>query len=140
MRQLADGSYTNFVEKILSNIKTHTIRRDEENKYIPSLCFEFVSTDTMSEKNTDFVFAKGRVSKVQNIEIKIKPSINYYDNSEFFVDDNNILNVSLDGVDLDCDRIFNLSKNDGFESLKDFFEYFQGKLPFKGKLIHWELI
>jgi hypothetical protein len=44
-------------------------------------------------------------------------------------------NVWIDNKKLNSIEIFELAKNDGFDSIEDFFNYFNQ--DFTGKIIHW---
>ena len=104
--------------------KIHTIRVDANNRWNENRKIDFfinVRTKLM------FQFApKQWVKSVQNIEIE------YFNNTGKWFKD---VVVSIDDRYIDRDEIEKLSKNDGFDSVKDFFDYFNKN--FKGKIIHW---
>lgn len=100
--------------------KIHTIREDKKNRWRVNMKIDFfinVRTKLM------FQFApKQRVLRIQNIEII---------NTEFMNDKI----ITIDGKVLVTSEINLLAMNDGFETTKDFFDYFDK--DFSGKLIHW---
>lgn len=104
--------------------KIHTIRVDVNNRWNENRKIDFfinVRTKLM------FQFApKQRVVSVQNIEIE------YLNNTGKWFKD---AVVSIDESYIGRDEIEIISKNDGFDSVEDFFEYFNKN--FKGKIIHW---
>ena len=48
--------------------------------------------------------------------------------------------VFIDGVQLAEWEIIELAMKDGFDSVRDFFKFFEQKMPFIGQLIFWELV
>jgi len=100
------------------NPKLHTIRRDEKNRYQPDkLIHPFINNRT---KNM-FGFAPPfPVISTQKIEIK---------HTGF------IITVFVDGKDVHQDISEQIAKNDGFDSLLDFFKWFD--TDYTGKIIHF---
>jgi|SRR5579875_2380985 hypothetical protein len=47
--------------------------------------------------------------------------------------------VSINGVPLDQNEREQLAINDGFRSWEDMLSFWDGRLPFKGNIIHWEI-
>jgi hypothetical protein len=45
--------------------------------------------------------------------------------------------ILLDGFELDVTEAERLAYADGFETWREMMEFFDDRLPFKGKLIHW---
>lgn len=128
--RLNNGQQSLFVDKILKGIKKHSIRPDRHNRWESGKTIHFV-TGVMS-KNYD-QFSTGTCKSVQKIEISRK-------NAEQML-------VKVDGKTLCIDEIKILAANDGFDTLRDLFDFFVPtdiKLPindqknhFSGKLIHW---
>ena len=143
------GEPTRFREKIIKGIypysiynnidlhpKIHTIREDPHNRWKPGNIIHHAYG--VRTKNYD-CFDEGECKSVQEIEIK-----------EYFIDENDfvshsytlinkgvprIFRVFIDSKMLSEDEIDILARNDGFDSTKDFFRWFNK--PFKGKIIHW---
>lgn len=118
------------------NPKIHTIREDKNNRWQPGTKIDFFIN--ARQKNM-FRFAPVLpVVSTQKIEIT------YYDESNpTFTGDlskiakgyYNEVEVVIDNNKLTVKEIESLSLNDGFDSVNDFFAYFDK--DFSGKLIHW---
>lgn len=46
-------------------------------------------------------------------------------------------NVMIDGERLSDNQCERLARNDGFASFKDMMQFWDGRRPFKGQVIHW---
>lgn len=105
--------------------KLHTIRRDEQNRWKEGMNIHFVVNGRTKDR---FQFAPiVKCVSVQEIEILHCPfPVDSEQNHEIVSVDNKILKRA---------EIKLIAKNDGFESVEDFFKYFNQ--DFKGKLIHW---
>lgn len=108
---------TNFEDKIKKGIKLHTIRRDEKNRWKQGTKIHF-ATDARSSKYN--CFKEGICTGTQIIEIKRR---------SIWIDDM--------PFPITSDKIQYLSDNDGFDSLDDFWWWFDQYSPFTGKIIHW---
>jgi transcription termination factor Rho len=114
-----------LINKILSvKPKKHTIRRDEKQRWKFDNWIHFninVRTVLM------YLFAPIiKCKSTQIIEIgKLKSTDIWY--LDFA--------VSVDDVYLSASQIEKLAINDGFDSVEDFFEWFNE--DYKGKIIHW---
>ena len=99
--------------------KFHTIRNEESNRWKPGMDIHFVINGRSKNR---FQFAPVvKCVRVQTIEIKHAFPHRY---------------IFVDGRFLNSWKEMNrLAMNDGFESVEDFFKYFNQ--DFKGKLIHW---
>jgi hypothetical protein len=98
--------------------KTHTIREDKSKRWKVGNKIHFVINNRTKKR---FQFAP--IVNVKSIQqIFITP------NSEIF-------RVNVDGKWLDDYEIEKLALNDGFNSVKDFFDWFNE--DFVGKIIHW---
>lgn len=107
--------------------KIHTLRDDVKNRWKVGSMIDFFIN---ARQKSMFRFApKIMVVSVQWIEIKWlqkKDSTLYWYHGG---------TVCIDGVFLDCKQCEQLAVNDGFDSVEDFFAYFNK--DFKGKIIHW---
>lgn len=121
--------------------KIHTIRRDEHNRWKPGMDIHFVINSRTKDR---FQFAPViPCVSVQSIEIINAerygindPGISYHGTTELYGETWHFaLIVKIEGKDLNRQEVEALAVNDGFESVWDFFKYFNN--DFKGKLIHW---
>lgn len=121
--------------------KIHTIRRDENGRWKPGMDIHFVINSRTKDR---FQFAPVvKCKSVQTIEISCANhlSINdeyvsYYGEIEQYGEKwGYALNVKIDGRQLGSVEVEKLAKNDGFDSVFDFYKYFEK--DFKGRLIHW---
>lgn len=111
-----------FKEKIQKGTKIHTIRKDEKNRFKQGVMIDFKQWSGRPYHSNNLSFKERLpVMEVQTIEIYfIGRKIN-----TIYVNDRYLM----------LNDIINIVKNDGFDSLEDFAEYF--KTNFKGKIIHW---
>ncbi|TGK45552.1 ASCH domain-containing protein [Leptospira bouyouniensis] len=114
------GFNKQFVSKILSGEKIHTIRRDDKDRWKPGKIIHF-STGVRTKNYNQF--AIGRCT--YTLEIIINPA-----KERVFISKGSGLVYRGQGV-------LAFAKNDGFDSLDDFWKWFNQ--PFEGKLIHWDL-
>lgn len=114
---MVDGrrKQTNFENKIKKGIKLHTIRWDGKDRWKAGRKIHFAHGVRTNNYNC---FKEGICKGTQKIEIG---------NRQIFVND----------VKLSEDEIEFLSINDGFDSLEDFWGWFDVYSPFTGKIIHW---
>lgn len=106
---------TNFEEKIKKGVKLHTIRWDEQNKWSRGRKIHFSTGARTGNYNC---FKEGECTGTQAIAIH---------NREVFISGRSLLE----------DEIEDLSINDGFDSITDFWAWFDQYTPFDGKIIHW---
>jgi hypothetical protein len=106
---------TNFEEKIKNGIKLHTIRRDEKDRWRKGNKIHFSTGSRTGNYNC---FKEGECTGTQEIEISGR-------------------NIWVDGIMMTLDEIEDLAINDGFDSLNDFWAWFDQYDPFMGRLIHW---
>lgn len=109
------GFKKQFVKKIKDGSKIHTIRVDKHNRWKEGSTIHF-ATGVRTKKYKQFI--GGQCLGVQKI---------YIDNEQTV--------VSVDGQRLTFAGIERLAKNDGFDSVEDFFKWFGDN--FSGKIIHW---
>lgn len=111
-----NGKETFFVEKIATKQKTHTIREDKNNRWQAG-----VKIDFFINPRTKNMFRFAPVLPVVSIQfISIKPAIK---------------EVCIDGHYLSSSEKVQVAQNDGFDTIEDFFAYFN--TDFVGKIIHW---
>jgi hypothetical protein len=151
------GKPTKFVEKILKNFiqteffytnnesmqmggnldihycldcrpKLHTIREDKNNRWKPGTMIDFFIN--ARQKNMFRFAPKIPVVSEQKIEI------NWFCKKEYepFYWWKNVT-ICVDDVYLSCEQCIELAQNDGFDTIEDFFNYFNKN--YKGKIIHW---
>jgi uncharacterized protein YqfB (UPF0267 family) len=128
------GFKEQFVEPILNGSKIHTIREDATNRWKAGRVMDMATGVRTKAYNK---FTEQICIGIQTIEIKwTVPSNN--DTIK-----NRSVKVFIDGKNIshhwykDTDELIMdvLAKNDGFETLQDFFGWFSE--DFTGKLIHW---
>lgn len=116
-----------FVEPIREGRKHHTIRavravpiKAGDNLYLYSGLRQKGAFRILPEPQT--------CTRVQQIQIKQVdgplPTIPWFE-------------LSIDGVALDVDERERLAIADGFTTFKEMMEFWDGRLPFKGQIIHW---
>ncbi len=114
------GFNKRFQGKILAGVKIHTIRVDEHSRWKKGIKIQFATgVRTKNYKQ----FAEGVCIKVK--EIRIEPGER---------------KVYLEGYNISLlpDVIANLAMSDGFDTVEDFWKWFNK--PMVGKLIYFKLI
>ena len=106
-----------FVGKIMFGEKIHTIRADLKNRYKVGTMLHMATGVRTKNYNC---FKITTIDSIQEIVIKHYP----YG-----------IVLTIDGKQPNNETMHELAKNDGFDSVKDFFKWFDK--DFKGKLIHW---
>ncbi len=102
--------------------KLHTIRRDSKDRWKVGNKIHFVINNRTPQR---LQFAP--VVEVKSIQkIEIKHSVKGFDK---------MVEIIIDGKKISTGETGILAKNDGFDSLQDFFNYFDK--DFTGKIIHW---
>ena len=122
-----DGTPTNFVEKILSGKKIHTIRGDVNSRWGKGRMINYAT----GIRTPDYKeFKKGECVSIQRIEF-IWNCINTVTDSWDY-------KILIDKRQIPQSQIEELAKNDGFDSLGDFLNW-EGwnKKYFKGVIIHF---
>lgn len=118
----------NFVAKDKLPKKIHTIREDKKNRWKVGTKIDFFINCRQKD-----MFRFAPVLPVVSIqEIEIEWHKRNRSNIRFWYKD---VTVSLNGMHLNCEQCIELAKNDGFDTIEDFFDYFNKN--FKGKIIHW---
>ena len=133
-----DGTATDFVNKIDDRIKVHSIREDKTNRWKPEILIHL--TTGARTKNYD-CFNELYCVSVQDI------SIEYPEDKEVFsflvaerilkIDEYlyKRVRVNIGGRYVSERIVTQLAYNDGFDSIIDFFKWFNKS--FTGKIIHW---
>jgi hypothetical protein len=125
-----------FVDRILDGTKIHTIREDKHGKWKSGNWINF-ATGVRTPYYDQFKF--GVCFNVQDISIfwgnqePRKPAVFLSNINKLPVDE--ILNIFFISGECGKDQMEQLAKNDGFDSVDDFFEWFN--TDFEGKIIHW---
>lgn len=104
---------TDFENKIKNGIKIHTIREDSNNRWTKSRPIQFATGSRTPQYNC---FGEGVCTGVQSIMIM--------DRSVF------VAGTRIDNIE-------EFAHNDGFDSVDDFWGWFDVYTPFVGKIIHW---
>ena len=128
------GFKDQFVEPILNGTKIHTIREDATNRWVKGRVMH-MATGVRTKKYNQF--NEEICNGTQKIEIK------WSTNNKGLVSENRGVQVFIDGVNVtnhtfgvfDKMLIEVLARNDGFATVKDFFEWFSE--DYTGKIIHW---
>jgi hypothetical protein len=120
----------NFIVKRNCKAKIHTIREDKNDRWQPGTKIDFFIN---CRQPNMFRFAPVlQVVSVQMFEL-------YWDDSKITEEKKPV--VWIDDMifyDKECNQdkgLLQLANNDGFDTIEDFFAYFN--TDFKGKLIHW---
>ena len=112
-----------FVEPIRKGVKHHTIRGERaypikvgDNLYLycgarTKSCFQILDEPQPC-------------TKIQNIEIRYCPR-------------HRVFSVNIDGVELNGSECERLAVADGFKDFAEMMKFWEGRLPFKGHIIHW---
>ncbi len=103
-----------FVIPILQNTKVHTIREDKHNRYGNGRYIQMATGVRTKNYNC---FCEAYCISTQKIYI------------------NHAREIFIDGNIISPIHIIRLALNDGFESVEDFWKWFDK--PFQGKIIHW---
>lgn len=150
------GFVTNFVEKIKSGSKIHTIREDKKERWKAGNKIHFATGPYKKGR----VFHEGECTKTEKIAVRWVKVDHIYSNKlkEFQIKPNtpaherDILyivtlvakdgtettiagTVAIEGYYLRLCEIEELAINDGLESIDNFFAWFDK--DFDGKIIHW---
>jgi len=119
-----------FVSKILSGEKTHTIRANRANPDKPGNTLHLYTG--LRQKGARLLMRVPCV-KVEDIEISARQlgfGIWKLTASVAFV-------VRIDGQELSADECEALARHDGFDNFAQMMMFWDGRLPFKGHIVHW---
>jgi hypothetical protein len=120
--QMAVGTYTP---------KLHTMREDIHDKWKPGVMIDFYTG--VRTKNA-YRFAP-RVPVVSVQKVEILEFISAASETCIALHDGRVFVVEVDGKRLTRGKIKQLAINDGFETVDEFFAWFQA--GWKGRIIHW---
>lgn len=110
--------------------KIHTIRKDKSNRWKVGSKIHFKMWTGRPYKSNMFDFTPVlEVKSIQNISI-----YNHGEEQKVFIDDKEFYH-EYGCYSVGVERMEDLALCDGFDSIDDFFKYFNE--DFKGKLIHW---
>jgi len=133
------GSETNFKRKILEDIKKHSLRTDRKNRWITGRKIQHAHG--VRTKQYDH-FQNGECKSVQHIVIE-ELTVDTLEPDHFYIYDYQIngkpdikgFRILVDDRVLSWEEIITLSRNDGFDTVQDFFRWFFD--GFNGKIIHF---
>jgi hypothetical protein len=114
-----------FVPFIQSGNKTHTIRSIRKNPDKPGNTLHLYTG--LRTKKATRILPPVQCVKVEEIEIK-----------DGIFGDENHASVCVDGIDLDRSERETLARRDGFPSFEAMIQFWRGRLPFRGHIIHWK--
>ena len=121
------GFNEQFPDKILAGTKKHTIREDQYDRWHAGMKMHMaVGVRTKSY----LCFKLDTCKSTQKITI-----IHYPKKAVVYVDDHRLGIYSKTYERTYYQKLIQLAKFDGFNSLKDFFDWFDNN--FTGKIIHW---
>lgn len=111
--------------------KLHTVREDLKERWRPGINIDFFIN--VRQKNMLRFAPVLPVVSIQEIEINYVPTGKNLDLQPIVFIDKKFFYHNL--ISNDSSKMFLLAKNDGFDSIPAFFDYFNK--DFKGKIIHW---
>ena len=126
-----------FVERILTGVKVHTIREDKHNRWQPGrkIHFWYGNPRNTHAKEKPYHFATGECYMVDRISINSERDI--------FITNTNLKHPHPYDISTVSPQHDNLLKrvaiNDVFDTVDDMFDWFKDKLPFTGKLIWFKV-
>lgn len=110
-----------FAPMIMDGSKTHTIRADRVHPDKPGNTLHLY---TGLRRPGAVLLMRVPCIAVEKIEIWITPG--------------NTRVVLISGVALDAGEAEALARRDGFKNFRDMMEFWDGRLPFSGQIIHWK--
>jgi len=120
-----------FKPKILDETKKHTIREDPHNRWKAGRKIHMATGVRTKLYNC---FMKDVCRLTQRINIKWERGFNEKRISKIYID-GKIFAEELTIGYLGEKELYRLAINDGFDTIKEFFEWFDE--DFNGKIIHW---
>jgi hypothetical protein len=112
-----------FTPKILSGEKQHTIRKI---RAVPDKPGNTLHLYTGLRRKGARLLMRVKCTRVEEIEIR-----------DGIFGDENHASISIDGVKLDRSEREALARRDGFPDLETMIQFWRGRLPFRGHIIHW---
>jgi len=154
-----NGNPTYFVEKIVKGLKETGIAKKDDKTINDAVCYNFLNAEIYSvvlpKFHTIREDKKGRWKPGTMIDFYINtrtkdmfgfaPRVPVLSIQKITMSYawNDIINIWINGRELSPSERLELALNDGFDSWKDFFEFFYPVIKstednfWKGKLIHW---
>jgi hypothetical protein len=117
-----------FVEPILKARKTHTIRAVRKHPDKPG---DTMHLYTGLRRKGAWLIGRVECAKVETITIREESSIKFDDAT------GHLFAVKIDGQKLAADECEQLARRDGFSSFREMMDFWEGRLPFRGQIIHW---
>ena len=114
-----------FKFKIIAKIKIHTIREDKHDRWRPGMSIQHWLYSPRNVSKHPHQFGTSICRSKQKIEI-IWHESQFMKIADILIEGNKITDISV---------IDQLAINDGFESRKSFYAWFNKN--FTGKIIHW---
>ncbi|MBY0488179.1 MAG: hypothetical protein K2P85_13480 [Flavobacteriaceae bacterium] len=115
------------------NAKLHSMREDKKDRWKPGMIIDFFINNRTKDM---FRFApRIPVISTQKIEITWISNFRNLQPSKLSPKRFNYLEVIIDDRLIEIKEVHELSQNDGFDTIEDFFDFFNE--DFKGKIIHW---
>lgn len=131
-KQFPWGLPSCFKGKIIDGIKKHTIREDKCDRWRSGRRINHChGVRTKQFEN----FYNNDCTGIQEIEITWYRNIFFLSKVEVYVDYERIGYYYPEKIELTDKKVIELAKNDGFDSIEDFFKWFNK--DFTGKIIHW---
>lgn len=112
----------NFKNKIRNGIKIHTIRKRKTPIKQGDILYHFENWRTPAVNK----FYQSKCCYLKNIIIFITKTKFPY------------ITVFIDGKSISPVSIYLLAKNDGFDHIQDFIDFFDQGAPFSGQIIGWD--
>jgi hypothetical protein len=128
-----------FKDLIKNGTKKHTIRADKSDRWKVGNSIQFWNGNPRNTKakNKPYQFGYGICCEIK--KINILHSQNF---STLIIDDEEIETLWVDdcsfrvySTEYECPVFYQLAKDDGFDSIEKFLEWFNA--DFEGKLIYW---
>jgi hypothetical protein len=125
-----------FVPAILAGDKTHTIRAERRHNDMPGSTMHLYAG--LRHKGARLLMRR-RCIKVEYIGIERDLTV-WIGARMSLADQNDIGGPAVPGgrIILDRSEMEALAKRDGFRSFSEMAEFWNGKLPFFGIILHWE--
>lgn len=134
-----------FVEPIRAGTKRHTIRGERKDGRIPAEPGDELMLYCGMRTKDCFRILPGRIlcTHVQEIVIRecqrcdgtgeVAHSSTHYESCP-------ALQILIDGIELGLDEREQLARADGFNDFPEMVRFWDGRLPFKGYIIHWRAL
>lgn len=119
-----------FVPKILSGEKTHTIRAERAHPDKPGNTLHLY-TGLRTKKAR--LLMRVPCMKVEGIEIRSDVAVVDPPSGDVY----SLIRVFIGGEQLAWDECDSFARRDGFSDFADMMAFWNGRLPFRGHIIHW---